>query len=76
VREKNFIVATPLGKRVSDLYIDPESAILMRKCLESEYDEFCVLHTISTTPDMRTIRARRSEMEKPLRGDDAPPLCH
>ena len=63
VEERKFIRATPLGKRVSDLYIDPESAILMEKCFSLDYDEYCVLHTISTTPDMRVVRAKKSEME-------------
>ncbi len=63
IEEKKFMVATPLGKRVSDLYVDPESAILMLKCIEENYDEFCVLHTISCTPDMRVIRAKRGEIE-------------
>ncbi len=64
VDERKFIAATALGKRVSDLYIDPESAILMRKCLDMPFDEFCVLHIISATPDMRVVRAKRSEMDK------------
>ncbi len=63
IEERKFIAATPLGKRVSDLYIDPESAIIFKKCYEMDFDEFCVLHTICAAPDMRVIRAKRKEME-------------
>ncbi len=64
VEERKFIRATPLGKRVSDLYIDPESAIIFRNCYEMDYDEFCVLHTVCTTPDMRVFRPKKAEYEQ------------
>ena len=64
IEERKFISATPLGKRVSDLYLDPETALVFKKCYEMEFDEFCVLHTICSAPDMRVIRAKKKEMEK------------
>jgi len=63
ITRKRLILATPLGKRVSDLYIDPYTALIFRKCYDVPFTTFCVLHTISCTPDMLPIRARRSEME-------------
>ena len=64
IKRKRLILATPLGKRTSDLYIDPYTAIIFRKCYEHNFDIFCILHTISCTPDMNPIRAKRSELEE------------
>ncbi len=64
ISRKRLIIPTPLGKRVSDLYIDPYTAIFFRKCYETEYDEFCVLHTICCTPNMIPVYPRRGEMEE------------
>ncbi len=64
ISRRRLILATPLGKRVSDLYIDPYTAIIFRKCYDAPYDEFCILHTLSCTPDMAPIRAKRSELEE------------
>ncbi len=63
VEEGTFLRATPLGKRVSDLYIDPLSALMFRECYQMDFDEFCVLHTISATPDMRPLYAKKNEIE-------------
>ncbi len=62
IERKKLIRATKLGKRVSDLYIDPESAIIFKKCYPEPYYAFCVLHTISCTPDMRTVHPKSSEL--------------
>jgi helicase len=67
ISRKRILMATTLGRRVSDLYIDPYSAIMFEKCYEMEYDEFCILHTISSTPDMMPIYARRGEIDELLR---------
>ncbi len=64
IKRKRLISATPLGKRTSDLYIDPYTAIIFRKCYEHSFDIFCILHTISCTPDMNPIRAKRGELEE------------
>ena len=64
IKRKRLLLATPLGKRTSDLYIDPYTAIIFRKCYEHNFDIFCILHTISCTPDMNPIRAKRSELEE------------
>ena len=52
------IYATKFGKRVSELYIDPLSAVIMRDALtkKSEYlTEFSLLHMIAHTPDMGPV---------------------
>ncbi len=53
---------TDFGIRTSETYIDPQSAVLIRKALESdEINEFGYLHTISLTPDMYPLYPKRSE---------------
>lgn len=64
IRRRRLILPTPLGKRTSDLYIDPYTAIIFKKCYSLPYDEFSILHTISCTPDMLPIYPKRSEMEE------------
>jgi helicase len=54
--------ATDFGIRTSETYIDPMSAVIIRKALESgEINEFGYLHTISLTPDMYPLYPKRSE---------------
>lgn len=52
------INATKFGKRVSELYIDPASAIIIRDALKrkpGELTEFSFLHMIAHTPDMGPV---------------------
>ncbi|MGB9741194.1 MAG: DEAD/DEAH box helicase [Candidatus Bathyarchaeia archaeon] len=52
------IYATKFGKRVSELYIDPVSAVIIRNALRRKpqcLTEFSLLHLISHTPDMGPI---------------------
>jgi len=49
------IYATKFGKRVSELYIDPVSAVIIRDALRSKPNyltELSLLHMIAHTPDM------------------------
>jgi helicase len=59
--------ATDFGKRVSELYIDPLSAVVLRDGLKRgalDVTDFTWLHLICHTPDMRPIlRPRRSDLE-------------
>jgi helicase len=59
-------LATPLGKRASQLYIDPQTAIMLRDTL-SQIDEFTplgILHLICSTPDQPVTYIARSEVEE------------
>jgi helicase len=50
--------ATKFGKRVSELYIDPASAVIIRDALKrnpGELTEFSFLHMIAHTPDMGPV---------------------
>jgi len=62
------ILATPFGKRISELYIDPLSGVIIRDALQTKppiLTEFSLLHLIAHTPDMGPImRPYQREMDK------------
>jgi helicase len=56
--DRRDIYATKFGKRVSELYIDPLSAVIMREALTKKPDyltDFSLLHMIAHTPDMGPV---------------------
>ncbi|MDV3104852.1 ATP-dependent DNA helicase [Thermococcus waiotapuensis] len=63
--ENNFI-PLPLGKRTSQLYIDPLTAKKFKDAfpaLEKNPNPFGIFQLIASTPDMATLNASRREME-------------
>jgi len=67
IPETSRFIASEFGKRTSDLYIDPESAVILRRALERadkvKIPLFAYLHTICSTPDMLTFYLRRNDYE-------------
>lgn len=64
VREEDHFKATFFGRRVSDLYIDPVSAVKMRDALRAfraGMGSFGFLHAACATPDMLPLYLRRSD---------------
>jgi helicase len=61
--EGDYFKATNFGRKTSDLYIDPLSALKLRTALESKMKPtiFSFLHAISTTPDMICLYLRSSD---------------
>jgi len=60
------LTATPFGKRVSDLYIDPESAIILRDSLKKMKDrtpEIAILHAVASTPDVLGLYPKKSDSD-------------
>jgi helicase len=61
------IFSTDFGRRISELYIDPLTAVILRDGLKRgalDQTDFTWLHLICHTPDMRPIlRPRRNEIE-------------
>ncbi len=56
--DKKNLCATRLGKRTSELYIDPVSAVTIREALKEKPDrltELSLLHLITHTPDMGPV---------------------
>ncbi|MBS7658448.1 MAG: DEAD/DEAH box helicase [Candidatus Bathyarchaeia archaeon] len=68
MKHNDLIEATSFGKRVSELYIDPLSAVIIRNGLfnsAKELTEFSFLHLISSTPDIiPKFYPRRKEVEE------------
>ena len=66
--EGRDLAATKFGKRVSELYIDPMSAVILRDGLYNrakKITDFSLLHLISKTPDIAPRpRPRGSEVDK------------
>ena len=59
---EDYLVATNLGRRVSELYLDPYTANYLLENYESEFKEFGLLQFISYTLEMRPlIRVKKSE---------------
>lgn len=65
--EGDHLEATEFGRRVSELYIDPLTAVVLRDGLKRgalDVTDFTWLHLICHTPDMRPIlRPRRNDYE-------------
>ncbi|MBC7107185.1 MAG: DEAD/DEAH box helicase [Methanomassiliicoccales archaeon] len=66
IRVNEEILPTFFGRRVSDLYIDPLTAVRLRdalKAYKAGSSDFGFLHAICSTPDMRHMYLRRGEYE-------------
>lgn len=62
IAKERTLRATLFGKKTSDLYIDPLSALKMREALEGgSADDFSYLHAICSTPDMRCIYVSKKD---------------
>ncbi len=59
------LAVTSFGKRVSDVYIDPLSAIMIRDALTNyrESCEFGLIHAVCSVPDMKLMYLKRSDYE-------------
>jgi len=64
-RETDGYHATIFGRRTSDLYLDPASAVMIRKGIASYTPgrELALLMTVVSTPDMLPLYARSSEYQ-------------
>jgi helicase len=65
VIEGELLKATAFGKSVSDLYIDPKSAVVIRDALGAYRTgkTFGILHAICATPDMPLLYLRQSDYD-------------
>lgn len=65
--KKDYLEATPIGKRVSQLYLDPVTAKFFVDAIKSdkEFEEFNILQLISYSYEMRPLPSIRiSEVEE------------
>lgn len=65
---KEQLKATRFGRRISELYIDPVSGILLRESLTIDLEKkaFGLLHMVARTPDMMKLPVRESEIDDML----------
>ncbi|MEE9163987.1 MAG: DEAD/DEAH box helicase, partial [Thermoplasmata archaeon] len=65
IRREEALKPTLFGRRTSDLYVDPLSAVVLRDALKAERkgDNFSYLHAIAATPDMPTLYLGRKDYE-------------
>lgn len=63
IDSSGMIKATFFGRRVSDLYLDPASAVIFRKALEKWHDgcDFGVLHALASTTELQSLYLRRND---------------
>ena len=62
------IYATKFGKRISELYIDPLTGVVIRDALKNkprDITDFGLLHLISHTPDMGPVMRPYAENATP-----------
>jgi helicase len=70
-KDPDYLLATGFGKRVSQLYIDPMSGIIIRNCLERSktmasqlLTDMSFLHLVCSTPDVRFVTIRKDDQFK------------
>jgi len=66
--EKNYYNATRFGRRVSELYLDPLSAVIIRDALgeAKEKAPFPLFHMIARTPDMMALSLKKKDRDELL----------
>ncbi|MBO6084125.1 MAG: ski2-type helicase, partial [Candidatus Methanomethylophilaceae archaeon] len=65
--EDGILSPLPFGKRVSDLYIEPESAVILKKSLEKlddSTDVLMILHAVASTPDVLGMYPKKSDRDR------------
>jgi helicase len=62
------MTSTRFGRRVSELYIDPLSGVILRDALgrPEEKDPFALLHMAAHTPDMMRLSVRKKDIDEML----------
>ncbi len=66
--EKRGLRATRFGRRVSELYIDPLTGVILRDSLQQpkEKEGLALLHMITRTPDMMVFSLRKGDLDEML----------
>ena len=57
----------PFGKRVSDLYIDPESAVILKEAVDKMSDtteDFPIILAVAMTPDVMGLYPKKKDEER------------
>ncbi len=66
-RHDDYLHPTPFGKRVSQLYIDPASAVILKDALfraeKIDTNEISYLHAVSKVPEIRSLYLKKKDYE-------------
>ena len=63
-REGEYLRIMPFGKRISDLYIDPKSAMILRDAIDrmkEDTDDMQILHAVASTPDVLGMYPKKTD---------------
>lgn len=66
-KEGEFLRVLPFGKRISDLYIDPKSAVILRdavKKIDDRTDVLMILHAAASTPDVMGLYPKKGDFTR------------
>lgn len=66
-REGDLLRILPFGKRISDLYIDPKSAVILRdsvRKIDDDTDELVILHAAASTPDVLGLYPKKGDQDR------------
>ncbi|MDR3282328.1 MAG: DEAD/DEAH box helicase [Candidatus Methanoplasma sp.] len=66
-RDGGAVRILPFGRRVSDLYIDPVSAVMMRNAVEridDDTDDILIMHAVASTPDVLGMYPKKGDMDR------------
>jgi helicase len=66
-REGEFLRILPFGKRISDLYIDPKSAVILRDAvmkIDDDTDDLMILHAAASTPDVLGLYPKKNDFDR------------
>ncbi len=68
VREDRGLTASRFGRRVSELYIDPLTGVVLRNALRmpEEKSAFGLFNMISRTPDMMVLQVKKGDVDRLL----------
>ncbi len=63
--KKDVFFATRFGRRVSELYIDPLTGVVIRNALsiKKEKSEIALFHMLTRTPDMMVLNLRKKDVD-------------
>ncbi len=68
VEAEKGLAATRFGHRVSELYIDPLTGVILRDALQMKKDKeaFSLLHMVVRTPDMIVLQLKKNDIDDML----------
>ncbi|MCL1979134.1 MAG: helix-hairpin-helix domain-containing protein, partial [Methanomassiliicoccaceae archaeon] len=66
-REGGMLQILPFGKRISDLYIDPKSAVMLRDAvrkIKEHTPDLAILHAAASTPDVLGLYPKKADFDR------------